>query len=104
MYHFPVTVGAAGSAELVFITNNRRQCYNISVNIAIDDLCDDFSMENLVPSLKVSWGVGDISIMPFSTQVTIVDSEEARCGMYFVEIGILSISLICIYMVVYDGS
>ena len=99
MYHFPVTVGAAGSAELIFITNDRRQCYNISINIAIDEVCDDFSREILVPSLKVFRGIGDISIMPSSTQVTI-----ARCGMYFVEICILSISLICIYMVVYDGS
>ena len=98
MYHFPVTVGAAGIAVLIFKTNNRRQCYKISVNIARDEVCDDFSMENLVPSLTVFEGVGDISIMPSSTQVTIVDSEEARCGMYFVEICILSIPLICIYM------
>ena len=62
----------------------------------MDEVCNDFSMENLVPSLKVFEGAGNISIVPSSTQVTIVNSEEAICGMYFVEICILFIYLICI--------
>lgn len=79
MFYSPVNIG---NGELIFKTNDRRQCYNISFNISADEICDDFSMEIITPLLELHTGIGDISVLPSSTLLSIGDSDEPECGMH----------------------
>ena len=83
MCYSPVDFQLVGNGELIFQTNDRRQCYNISVNISADEICDDFSMEMIVPSLRLLTGIGDISVLPSTTLLSTSDNEEPECGMLY---------------------
>lgn len=63
-----------------FNTNESRQCYNVIVMISPADVCDDLSLESVTLLMGNQTGIGEISVEPSQTQVTVVDSEEPRCG------------------------
>lgn len=55
--------------------------------ISPDDICNDLSMESVTLMVGIQTGIGEISVQPSQTQVTVVDSEEPQCGKYHITLG-----------------